>query len=93
MRALDTSPPPISVIAFEVSISESTTEAMDIGFSESFVSVLTFFDSFIAPRKILSISSVINENRIEFEKDFFTCPNISGSPTIIESIPVITSRR
>ena len=44
MRALDTSPPPISVIAFEVSISESTTEAMDIGFSESFVSVLTFFD-------------------------------------------------
>ena len=51
------------------------------------------FDSFIAPRKILSISSVINENRIEFEKDFFTCPNISGSPTIIESIPVITSRR
>ena len=29
----------------------------------------------------------------EFLSDFFTCPKISGSPTIIESIPVITRKR
>ncbi len=61
ISALETSPPPIKAIDLEPLISESTTDAIEIGFSESFVSVLTCFESFIAPLKMLSISLLRQE--------------------------------
>ena len=49
---------------------DATTDAIEIGFSESFVSVLTCLESFIAPLKMLSISSVIKEKFFELYLSF-----------------------
>ena len=48
------------------------------------------FENLIALLKVFSNSVFKNPIERELLSDFFTWPNISGSPIIIESIPVIT---
>ena len=89
----ETSPPPITrteLIASSSDINSSTIVDIESGFFDKSVSVLISFENLIALLKVFSNSAFKNPIERELFSDFFTWPNISGSPIIIESIPVIT---